>query len=123
MPGIRLPDTRLILPESHVHEYAEDWSWRQVFSKATAYAGILGNVLLIVVEIILTLKQMLPDCGDRNRYWYWSFDDDLVLTGWTKAAPVRLSRTKWSTRKSSRPLPGLNALRGRPSARVRLHLW
>lgn len=35
----------------------------KVFSKATAYAGILGNVLLIVVEIILTLKQMLPDWG------------------------------------------------------------
>ncbi len=35
----------------------------KVFSKATAYAGILGNVLLIVVEIIFTLKQMLPDWG------------------------------------------------------------
>jgi hypothetical protein len=35
----------------------------KVFSKATAFAGILGNVLLIVVEIILTLRQMLPDWG------------------------------------------------------------
>lgn len=35
----------------------------KVFSKTTAYAEILGNVLLIVVEIILTLTQTLPDWG------------------------------------------------------------
>ena len=35
----------------------------KIFSKATAYAGILGNVLLIVVEVILTLKPMLPNWG------------------------------------------------------------
>ena len=35
----------------------------KVFTKTTAYAGILGNVLLIVVEIILTLKRTLPDWG------------------------------------------------------------
>jgi hypothetical protein len=33
------------------------------FSKATAYAGILGNALLIVVEIILTSTSRLPDAG------------------------------------------------------------
>ncbi len=33
----------------------------KVFSKATAYAGILGNALLIVVEIILTRARALPD--------------------------------------------------------------
>ncbi|MGO9232131.1 MAG: DUF4386 family protein [Bryobacteraceae bacterium] len=32
----------------------------KVFSKATAYAGILGNVLLMVVEVALTLKRALP---------------------------------------------------------------
>jgi len=35
----------------------------KVFSKATAYAGILGNVLLIVVEIILAFARRLPDAG------------------------------------------------------------
>jgi hypothetical protein len=35
----------------------------KVFSKATAHAGILGNALLIVVEIILTLTRTLPDWG------------------------------------------------------------
>ena len=35
----------------------------KVFSKATAYAGILGNALLIVVEIILTSTRRLPDAG------------------------------------------------------------
>lgn len=35
----------------------------KVFSKATAYAGILGNVLLMVVEIILTLMGTLPGWG------------------------------------------------------------
>ena len=35
----------------------------KVFSKTTAYAGILGNVLLIIVEIILTLMRTLPDWG------------------------------------------------------------
>ena len=35
----------------------------KVFSKATAYAGVLGNVLLLVVEILLALRQMLPDWG------------------------------------------------------------
>ena len=35
----------------------------KVFSKATAYAGILGNGLLIVVEIILTIKRTLPAAG------------------------------------------------------------
>jgi hypothetical protein len=35
----------------------------KVFSKATAYAGILGNVLLMVVEIILTLMRTVPDWG------------------------------------------------------------
>ncbi len=34
-----------------------------VFGKATAYAGILGNVLLMVVEIILTLLRTLPGWG------------------------------------------------------------
>lgn len=34
-----------------------------VFSKGTAYAGILGNALLMVVEIILTSAQRLPDAG------------------------------------------------------------
>jgi hypothetical protein len=32
----------------------------RVFGKATAYAGILGNVLLMVVEIVLTLARTLP---------------------------------------------------------------
>ena len=35
----------------------------KIFSKATAYAGVLGNVLLIVLEVILTLKPMLPNWG------------------------------------------------------------
>ncbi|HMD96109.1 MAG TPA: hypothetical protein VKM93_02095 [Terriglobia bacterium] len=35
----------------------------KVFSKATGYAGILGNVLLIVVEIISTFLRRLPDAG------------------------------------------------------------
>ena len=35
----------------------------KVFSKATAYAGILGNVLLIVVEIILAFVPTLLDEG------------------------------------------------------------
>jgi hypothetical protein len=35
----------------------------KVFSKATAYAGILGNVLLIVVEIILALLRRMSDAG------------------------------------------------------------
>lgn len=34
-----------------------------VFSKATAYAGILGNALLTVVEVILTSTSSLPDVG------------------------------------------------------------
>ena len=34
----------------------------KVFSKATAYAGILGNVLLIVVEVILSSRG-LTDAG------------------------------------------------------------
>lgn len=34
-----------------------------VFSRATAYAGILGNALLIVVEVILTSTSRLPDRG------------------------------------------------------------
>jgi len=34
----------------------------KVFSKATAYAGILGNALLMVVEVILT-KRGLTDAG------------------------------------------------------------
>ncbi|MFZ0959552.1 MAG: hypothetical protein WAO35_01505 [Terriglobia bacterium] len=35
----------------------------KVFSKATAFAGIMGNVLLMVVEIILTLLGRLPPAG------------------------------------------------------------
>jgi hypothetical protein len=35
----------------------------KVFSKATAYAGILGNVLLIVFEIILAFVPTLLDVG------------------------------------------------------------
>lgn len=35
----------------------------KVFSKATAYAGILGNALLIVVEIITTFARGLPSAG------------------------------------------------------------
>jgi len=35
----------------------------KVFSKATAYAGILGNALLIVVEIILASARTLPGTG------------------------------------------------------------
>lgn len=35
----------------------------KVFSKTTAYAGILGNVLLIAVETILTLFRTLPQWG------------------------------------------------------------
>ncbi len=35
----------------------------KVFSKTAAYAGILGNVLLIIVEIILTLMRTLPGWG------------------------------------------------------------
>ena len=34
-----------------------------VFSKGTAYAGILGNALLMAVEIILTFAQRLTDAG------------------------------------------------------------
>lgn len=34
-----------------------------VFSKATAYAGIPGNVLLMVVEIILAFARRLPKAG------------------------------------------------------------
>ncbi len=34
-----------------------------VFSKATAYAGILGNMLLLVVEIILAFERRLPGAG------------------------------------------------------------
>lgn len=32
-------------------------------SKATAYVGILGNVLLMVVEIILAFARRLPEAG------------------------------------------------------------
>jgi hypothetical protein len=35
----------------------------RVFSKVTAYAGILGNALLIVVEIIITFARGLPSAG------------------------------------------------------------
>jgi hypothetical protein len=35
----------------------------KVFSKATAYAGILGNVLLLVVEIIVAIERGLPGTG------------------------------------------------------------
>ena len=35
----------------------------KVFSKATAYAGILGNVLLLVVEIIVAIERGLPGAG------------------------------------------------------------
>ena len=35
----------------------------KVFSKATAYAGILGNVLLMAVEVVLTLIRGLPNWG------------------------------------------------------------
>jgi hypothetical protein len=35
----------------------------RVFSKATAWAGILGNALLIVVEIITTIARGLPTTG------------------------------------------------------------
>jgi hypothetical protein len=71
----------------------------KVFSKATAYAGILGNVLLIVVEIILTLKQMLPDwgmaiaigAGLSMMTWYLLVGRRLLQLGCGKpnGAPVR----------------------------------
>jgi hypothetical protein len=35
----------------------------KVFSKATAFAGILGNVLMMVLEIILTILRRLPVAG------------------------------------------------------------
>ena len=35
----------------------------RVFSKVTAYAGILGNALLIVVEIVTTFTRGLPNAG------------------------------------------------------------
>jgi len=35
----------------------------KVFSKLTAYAGILGNMLLLVVEIILAFERRLPGVG------------------------------------------------------------
>ena len=35
----------------------------RVFSKVTAYAGILGNALLIVVEIVTTFTRGLPNVG------------------------------------------------------------
>jgi hypothetical protein len=35
----------------------------KVFSRATACAGILGNVLLMVVEIILAIERRLPGVG------------------------------------------------------------
>lgn len=35
----------------------------KVFNKATAYAGIFGNVLLMVVEIILAFARRLPEAG------------------------------------------------------------
>jgi hypothetical protein len=35
----------------------------KVFSKSTAYAGILGNMLLLVVEIILAFERRLPGVG------------------------------------------------------------
>ena len=73
----------------------------KIFSKATAYAGILGNVLLIVVEIILTLKQMLPDwgmaiaigAGLSMMTWYF-------LVG-RRLLQLRVGQTEWSARESS----------------------
>ena len=40
-----------------------DKYWENYFSKATAYAGILGNALLIVVEIILAFVPTLLGVG------------------------------------------------------------
>ena len=95
----------------------------KVFSKATAYAGILGNVLLIVVEIIFTLKQMLPDWGMAI-----AIGAGLSMMTWYLLVGRRLlqlgcGKPNGAHRKSSRPSHGLNALWERPSARVRLHLW
>jgi Domain of unknown function (DUF4386) len=71
----------------------------KVFNRATAYAGILGNVLLIVVEIILTLKQVLPDwgmaiaigAGLSMMTWYLLVGRRLLQLGCGKpnAAPVK----------------------------------
>jgi hypothetical protein len=53
-----------------------------VLSKVTAY---VGNVLLMVVEIILAFARRLPEAG----MWWRAFDHDLVPAGWPKIAPVR----------------------------------
>jgi hypothetical protein len=71
----------------------------KIFSKATAYAGILGNVLLIVVEIILTLKRTLTDwgmaiavgAGLSMMTWYFLVGRTLLQLGCGKpnGAPVK----------------------------------
>jgi hypothetical protein len=65
-----------------------------VFSKATAYAGILGNMLLLVVEIILAFERRLPGVGMVIAAGGGLFAHDLVPLGWQKAAAA-LASLKW----------------------------
>jgi Domain of unknown function (DUF4386) len=69
-----------------------------VFSKATAYAGILGNALLIVVEVILTSTSRLPDEGMilagagglSIMIWYLLVGRRLLQLGWqTRGARIK----------------------------------
>ena len=61
----------------------------KVFSKATAYAGILGNLLLIAFEIILALRAESARRRHGHCRWWRAFDLIWYLAGWQKTAPVR----------------------------------
>ncbi len=70
----------------------------KVFSKTTAYAGILGNVLLMVVETILTLFRTLPlwgmvlavVAGLAMMSWYFLVGKRLLQLGYGKPDGERM---------------------------------
>jgi hypothetical protein len=69
----------------------------EVFSKTTAYAGILGNVLLIAVETILILFRTLPQwgmvlavvAGLAMMSWYFLVGTRLLQLGYGKPDGAR----------------------------------
>jgi hypothetical protein len=70
----------------------------KVFAKTTAYAGILGNVLLIAVETVLTLFRTLPQwgmvlavvAGLAMMSWYFLVGTRLLKLGYGKPDGARM---------------------------------
>lgn len=58
----------------------------KIFSKAVACAGIRGNALMMILEIVLAAATWHRDSSCR---WWRAFTRDLVPAGWSKAAPAR----------------------------------